>query len=155
MSRDPAARRAAAEQGALAVGTIQRVPPNADLAGRFLADAIAAIGLVPSAVETYPPGAVLILWDGVRKACAAHAIGNGIRFTQEASHGKALTYIEHALDGLVPPQAFGLLRLVLSERNDGAYVDPNRQAINLVDRAPPRRFQTRGDDSDRPRPRPN
>ena len=137
MSRDVADRRAAAERGALAVGTIQRIPPNPELARGFLTDANAALTLVPIAVETYPPGAVLILWDGIRKACIAHAIANGIRFTQEASHGKALTYAEHALDGLVPPQAFGILRLVLSERNDSAYVDPNRQATNLIDRALP------------------
>lgn len=137
MSRDAATRRAAAEKGALAVGAIQRIQPNPDLASRFLADANAAIELVPTAAETYPPGAVLILWDGIRKACAAHAIANGIRFTQEASHGKALTYAENALEGLVPPQAFGILRLVLTERNDSAYVDPNRQATNLIDRALP------------------
>ena len=137
MSRDAAARQTAAERGALAVGTIQRIQPNATLARGFLTDANAALELVPVAAETYPPGAVLILWDGIRKACAAHAIAHGIRFTQEASHGKALTYAENALDGLVPPQAFGLLRLVLTERNDSAYVDPNRQATNLIDRALP------------------
>ncbi len=137
MNRDAIARQAAAEQGALAVGTIQRIPPNATLSRGFLSDAHAALELVPIAAQTYPPGAVLILWDGIRKACAAHAIAHGIRFTQEASHGKALTYAEIALDGLVPSQAFGILRLVLAERNDSAYVDPNRQATNLIDRALP------------------
>jgi hypothetical protein len=137
VTRDAASRKEAAERGALEVGTIQRIPPSAELANDFLTDANAALDLVPTVAASYPPGAVLLLWDGVRKACAAHAIAHGIRFTQEASHGKAITYAEVALDGLVPQQAFEILRLVLSERNEGTYVDPNRQATKLVDRALP------------------
>lgn len=137
MSRDPEARQAAAEEGALAVGTVQRVRPNPDLARGFLDDAKAALGIVPTAAQAYSAGAVLLLWDGVRKACAAHAIAHGIRFTQEASHGNALTYVERALRGLAPEQAFAVLRLVLRERNESAYVDPNRQATQLINRALP------------------
>lgn len=137
MSRDPEVRQAAAEEGALAVGTVQRIPPNPVLARGFLDDAAAALALTPTAAETYPAGAVLVLWDGIRKACAAHAIAHGIRFTQEVSHGKALTYAEHALGDLVPKQALAILRLVLNERNESAYVDPNRQATQLIQRALP------------------
>jgi hypothetical protein len=60
MSQDAATRQAAAERGALAVGTIQRIPPNATLARGFLTDANAALELVPVAAQTYPPGAVLM-----------------------------------------------------------------------------------------------
>jgi hypothetical protein len=142
MTRDALVRQAAAERGAMAVGALQRVRPNADLARGLLDDAQAALALAPAAVDTYPAGAVLVLWDGVRKACAAHAIAHGIRFTQEASHGKALTYAELALDDLVPAQAFSLLRLVLTERNESPHLDPNRRATKLIERALPvaRRF---------------
>jgi hypothetical protein len=93
------------------------------VAKAFIADARAALELVPTAVETYPSGAVLILWDGVRKACAAHAIAHGIRFTQEASHGKALTYAESALDGLVQAVATRAQRTQRERLRQSQHVD--------------------------------
>lgn len=115
-------------------GEIEEVEPSAEHADLLLSQAQGHLASSESLVTMDPPSALVLIYDGARKALTAALAKQGLRTTSKGGH----VAVQHAVEAQLGAnarkviRAFGALR---RRRNDTEYPDIGHIPISSIDAA--------------------